>query len=145
LNGGATVWAPSNTGFANVRVDMLQFRNSDSLVMAATHGRGNFTTDVFMTASPDFTSDKIITYTNKPIKFIDASYHSTSWNWDFGDGTFSTLQNPTKNYAAPGLYTVTLTINSNQPAVKTNYIQILPNRGTPYTPSTGGSFDINPL
>ncbi|MEO8151287.1 MAG: PKD domain-containing protein [Bacteroidia bacterium] len=145
LNGGATNWAPSNTGFANVRVDMLQFRSSDSLVMAITHGRGNFTTDVFMSASPDFTSDKIITYTNKPVKFIDASYHPTSWNWDFGDGTFSTLQNPTKSYTTAGLFNVTLTINGNIPIVKSNYIQILPNRGTPYSPANGGSFDVNPL
>ncbi len=145
LNGGATVWATSNTGLANVRVDMLQFRNSDSLVMAITHGRGNFTTDVFMSASPDFTSDKIITYMNKQIKFIDVSYHATSWNWDFGDGTFSTAQNPTKLYSVSGLYTVTLTINGNTPIVKSSYIQILPNKGTPYTPSNGGAFEINPL
>lgn len=145
LNGGATVWGPSNTGLANVRVDMLQMRNSDSLVMAATHGRGNFTTDFFMTASPDFTSDKIIAYLNKPVKFFDISYNATSWSWDFGDGTFSTLQNPTKLYATPGLYDVTLTINGNRTITKTNYIHLLPNRGTPYTPAVGGNFETNIL
>ncbi|MCF6296770.1 MAG: PKD domain-containing protein [Flavobacteriaceae bacterium] len=34
----------------------------------------------------------------------------TSWNWNFGDGTNSTDQNPTQNYAAPGKYIVTLTV-----------------------------------
>ncbi len=145
LSGGTTLWGPSNTGLANVRVDMLQFRNSDSLIMAITHGRGNYTTDAFMSSSPDFTSDKVIAYNNKPIKFIDASYRANSWYWDFGDGTSSTLQNPTKNYSAAGLYTVTLTINGNLQKVRSNYIQILPNRGTPYTPADGGSFDVNPL
>lgn len=36
----------------------------------------------------------------------------TQWLWNFGDGTTSTLQNPVKNYSAPGTYIVTLTINS---------------------------------
>jgi PKD repeat protein len=34
----------------------------------------------------------------------------TSYLWDFGDGTTSTAQNPTKTYAADGTYTVTLTV-----------------------------------
>ncbi|MBP1927589.1 PKD repeat protein [Methanolinea mesophila] len=32
------------------------------------------------------------------------------WNWSFGDGTFSTEQNPTHRYVSPGAYTVTLTV-----------------------------------
>jgi len=36
-------WTPVNTGMANVRVDMLQIRESDNTVLAATHGRGLFT------------------------------------------------------------------------------------------------------
>jgi Secretion system C-terminal sorting domain/Bacterial pre-peptidase C-terminal domain/Fibronectin type III domain len=43
INGAATVWDPE-TGFPNVRVDMLQYRASDGLLAAATHGRGLFTT-----------------------------------------------------------------------------------------------------
>ena len=46
LNGGATDWQPTNTGLANVRVDMLQYRASDRTIAAATHGRGLFTTQV---------------------------------------------------------------------------------------------------
>ncbi len=36
-------WTPVNFGMANVRVDMLQVRKSDNLVLAASHGRGIFT------------------------------------------------------------------------------------------------------
>jgi PKD repeat protein len=36
----------------------------------------------------------------------------TSWNWAFGDGAVSTLQNPTHAYALPGPYTVTLTASN---------------------------------
>ncbi|MBX7095070.1 MAG: PKD domain-containing protein [Flavobacteriales bacterium] len=31
-----------------------------------------------------------------------------AWNWDFGDGSTSTLQHPSHTYAATGIYTVTL-------------------------------------
>ena len=48
LDGTATQWWPtSNYGLANVRVDMLQYRRSDHLVAAGTHGRGMYTTDYF--------------------------------------------------------------------------------------------------
>jgi hypothetical protein len=40
-------WEPSNDGLANVRTDMLRFRAADSLLLAATHGRGVFTSEVF--------------------------------------------------------------------------------------------------
>lgn len=43
LNGASTIWDPE-TGFPNVRTDMLQYRASDGLLSAATHGRGLFTT-----------------------------------------------------------------------------------------------------
>jgi gliding motility-associated-like protein len=36
----------------------------------------------------------------------------SSWNWNFGDASTSTLQNPTHAYATAGLYNVTLTATS---------------------------------
>lgn len=38
------VWEPASSGMGNVRVDMLLYRASDNLVLAATHGRGMFVT-----------------------------------------------------------------------------------------------------
>ena len=38
-----TEWQPAVDNMANVRVDMLTFRDSDNTVLAATHGRGLFT------------------------------------------------------------------------------------------------------
>jgi hypothetical protein len=45
INGSSTIWDPE-TGFPNVRTDMLQYRSSDGLLAAATHGRGIFTTNL---------------------------------------------------------------------------------------------------
>lgn len=38
------IWEPDNMGLANVRIDMLQLRDQDNLVLAGTHGRGFYTT-----------------------------------------------------------------------------------------------------
>src|SRR5208283_5212282 len=57
------------------------------------------------TASPDVASPSV------NIMFSDTSDASpTRWYWDFGDGTNSTLQNPTHTYQKSGNYTVTLTV-----------------------------------
>jgi PKD repeat protein len=34
----------------------------------------------------------------------------TLWSWEFGDGGTSSVQNPTREYAQDGTYTVTLTV-----------------------------------
>ena len=47
------------------------------------------------------------------VTFADASTGDpTSWAWDFGDGSTSTLQNPAHTYGTPGAYTVSLTVTS---------------------------------
>jgi hypothetical protein len=43
-NGTSTSWTTNNGGLANVRTDMLVLRKSDKTIVAATHGRGMFTT-----------------------------------------------------------------------------------------------------
>ncbi len=48
------------------------------------------------------------------VKFNDLSTGiPTSWNWDFGDGSTSKLQNPTHEYTNVGLYTVRLTASNS--------------------------------
>lgn len=44
------------------------------------------------------------------VEFVDMSLGDfSSWNWDFGDGTFSNERNPVHFYSHPGLFTVSLT------------------------------------
>ena len=50
------------------------------------------------------------------VTFTGTTTNATSWLWNFGDGTTSTLQNPTKVYASSGDYTVTLTASNANPA-----------------------------
>jgi parallel beta-helix repeat protein len=47
------------------------------------------------------------------VSFFDASRNSPeSWEWDFGDGTGSTEQNPVHTYPESGIYTVTLSVEN---------------------------------
>jgi len=41
--------------------------------------------------------------------FTNLSVNANNWDWDFGDGSFSNIQNPSHVYAEPGLYSVILT------------------------------------
>ena len=52
---------------------------------------------------------------SKPTTFTDLTTGSnlTTWNWDFGDGSNSTTQNPSHIYATPGKYAVTLTVGNS--------------------------------
>lgn len=151
LRGTTTNWGATNSGFANVRVDMLQIRESDRLLAAATHGRGLYTCYLPASAPPnvvnaDFTASKKITYPDKTIQFTSTSTGATSYFWTFGDGTTSTSANPSKTYTQDGIYTVSLNINNGGSVMtKTGFIRILPYRGTPYTLAMGGNFDTNPF
>ncbi len=67
-----------------------------------------------------------------PVQFTDQSAAGSgsiaTWEWDFGDGNSSTLQNPAHTYTASGNYNVTLRVkNSNgctRTLTKPQYIQI---------------------
>jgi len=77
------------------------------------------------------------------VTFHDQSTGSiTSWDWDFGDGsTHSSAQNPTHEYTAEGLYTVSLTVSGacgSDSETKTDYINVT--GGGPVVVGEIGSF-----
>ncbi|MBK8414589.1 MAG: PKD domain-containing protein [Bacteroidetes bacterium] len=62
--------------------------------------------------------------------FANLSTNATSYIWDFGDGNFSTLTDPTHSYSSPGFYTVKLiarnNFNCSKIEIKPAYIEIVP-------------------
>jgi len=47
----SNLWTPENDGMANVRVDQLVYRPTDNMLVAATHGRGLFTSQSLINAA----------------------------------------------------------------------------------------------
>lgn len=80
------------------------------------------------------------------VEFADKSVEATSWNWDFGDGTYSTAQNPRHTYTLPGTYVVTLTVADATGCISkysVTYTVLEPNLFVPntFTPNGDGVFD----
>ncbi|MCI5058635.1 MAG: PKD domain-containing protein [Flavobacteriales bacterium] len=46
------------------------------------------------------------------VNFTDLSVGASSWSWNFGDGSTSSLQSPTHTYSSAGTYTVCLTVHN---------------------------------
>jgi PKD repeat protein len=145
INGGSTSWAASNDGMANVRTDMLQYRSSDSTVIAATHGRGLYSYSFTEIEAVDFQADDQVLHVGEEVKFTDLSTGATSWAWDFNnDGnTDATTKHPTWTFYEGGYKTVKLTINGTTTTTKSSYITVLPKLGIPYAVSDGGNFETN--
>ena len=60
------------------------------------------------TATAQFTADSLAGCLPLVVTFTDGSLNTVKWNWDFGDGSNSSNQNPSHIYSTPGIYTVQL-------------------------------------
>ncbi len=147
IDGNNTHWVPTNpdNGMPFVRVDMLQMRESDKIVLAATYGRGLMTTDIFAAPAAVIVAQEIA-YEGQPIT-IDGSQsvNAQSYQWDLGDNTTSTEAKVNHVFATPGTYTLSLTINGT--ITQTRKISILPYLPVPYQEggaNYAGDFESSP-
>lgn len=97
---------------------LIPLQGLDTFNIIGAKARFGFSDSVFCDRATVNFSDS--TTSNDPI---------TSYNWSFGDGNTSTLQNPTHNYSAPGLYTVQLTVQTQNGCsdtfTRTNIIRVV--------------------
>ncbi len=82
---------------------------------------------------------------NLQCSFVDGSADSdgnlTSWLWDFGDGSTSTLANPDHSYANPGAYPVSLTVTDDDGAVDQHSGSVTATAAVTILLNTAGRFD----
>jgi len=65
------------------------------------------------TLSADFSAAPVSGQMPLTVQFTDRSGgNPNSWDWDFGDGGSSSLQNPSHTYTFPGIFGVRLTVRS---------------------------------
>ncbi|MDD3877620.1 MAG: PKD domain-containing protein [Bacteroidales bacterium] len=109
-------WSPGGYTTQTVTLNNPTIGQTYSCVMTAPNGCQAVLNAVIQPTviTPDFTI-------TSPLCSFNASFQDNStvnqgsvdtWLWNFGDGTTSTLQNPSHTYTSPGTYTVTLTAGS---------------------------------
>lgn len=94
-----------------------------ALLLLLTHSTGS------AQVKADFTSSSAAGCTPLVVQFANTSGGSpTSFFWDFGNGSTSTLQNPGVLYNVPGTYTVKLVASDGagnaDSVIKTNYVTV---------------------
>jgi PKD repeat protein len=146
LLASSPTWVPSNSGLANVRVDMLQYRSSDKMVAAATYGRGLFTSNAFAqtpTVQASFSVDNPTPCQGATVALTDQSLgNPNAWAWTvtpstvtYVNGTSATSQNPQIQFNAAGNYTIQLIASnalSSDTSIQTAAVAV-GQLGLPYT------------
>jgi len=122
FNEGAYTVELSDDANGNVIADaiILQYANDPDGVLQA-----EFNAEIHSGSAPLAVNFKDLSQsysaTNLELKI-------TGWLWDFGDGTTSTLQNPTHTYSAPGIYPVSLSVTDSagnyQLELKQNFVVV---------------------
>ncbi len=120
----STEWEPTHTFSSEGYYDVcLTLTNADGCM-----GESCMTVHV-EDAVVDFQGDNLIATCNPHIvQFEDLSGTAIAWQWDFGDGGTSTLQNPAHTFTDGGNYEICLTITTEAGCERTickpNYIQV---------------------
>jgi PKD repeat protein len=92
---------------------------SYTVTLTVTNGTGSNSASRTVTVATASGLTALFTYSptspvaGQAMQFTDTSTGSpASWQWNFGDGTTSTAQNPSHTFALAGFYTATLTVTN---------------------------------
>lgn len=114
-------WYTSNAGVGPVKTLSLNIRKSDGVVMAATHGRGVFTSDAWIKTEPiaKFSISDTLPCNNVIVNFSDLSINDpATYSWKivpnngfvYTNSTDSTSKNPSIIFNLSAKYDITLTV-----------------------------------
>ena len=141
--------SPSNTATVQNPVHLYSGPGLYDVSLSVTTAEGCVTDtvlsnfiEVFPLPYANFSLDpEIINLLDARIDFTDLSVGAiTNWNWNFGDGETSTLQNPEHLYSDTGTYTINLVVTtdhgctdetSRQLIVEPDFMFYVPNAFTP--------------
>ena len=112
-------WDFGDGGKSTVQNPQHQFNNSGTFNVTLTISNGtsskSLTRSITVIAAliPGFNFTPSNPESGEVIQFQDkTSGNPTAWNWNFGDGSTSNLQNPTHSYNTAGTYNVTFQVSN---------------------------------
>ena len=126
-------------GISPNSVAVGDFNGDEKPDLAATNGNSS-SVSIFLnnTASAEFKASRTSGPPPLIVNFTDQSTGDvTSWSWDFGDGSTSSVQNPSHAYQELGSYTVSLTVSGaggSDTETKTDYINVRESKTMPGIP-----------
>lgn len=111
-------------GTYNVTLTVRAGIESSSATRAITLAAGS---GASTQVTADFSCGECRVHTGESLSFVDASLGApTTWSWDFGDGTTSSLRAPQHSFVAPGEYRVTLLAkNASSSSATTRTVTVL--------------------
>ena len=119
---GSPRWTPIQNGMGAVKTMMLDYNIKDGVIMAATHGRGFFTSDAWIKQEPTayFSLADTAICENATITLIDSSINTNntrSWkispgNFSFTNSTDSTSKNAKVKFTQSGIYQILLEVTN---------------------------------
>ncbi len=153
-----------NTDYANVRAYTIQAAkdlygscsNEAIQTTNAWYAVGVGAQYVAGVIAPDFSANQTIACTvPATVNFSNLTNSGSAYTWHFGDGSTSTVNNPTHTYTASGIYSVKLVATAcsgglKDSILKTNYVNVntsnpciysMPNSPVNYSVCTGILFD----
>tara|TARA_R110002049_G_scaffold218363_3_gene389850 strand:- start:1220 stop:3898 length:2679 start_codon:yes stop_codon:yes gene_type:complete len=116
---------------SNQSVNNITFLNSGTYPILLTVRQGQCTDSIIKNleigGNPIADFDYAITDNCVPVEvqFTDSSFtdaNSIGYFWDFGDGTSSTLRNPSKTYTQTGSFLVSLRVDQKDRCIDTSFI-----------------------
>ncbi|MDH5245063.1 MAG: fibronectin type III domain-containing protein [Betaproteobacteria bacterium] len=124
----------SSTGLTPATTYRYRVRAADAAGNLGAYSAIASATTTVVAPTAAFTATPVSGSAPLTVAFTSSSSGSiTSYAWTFGDGTTSTLQNPSKTYTAAGSFTVGLTVTGpggSHTATRTNMIAVA---GSPAT------------
>jgi PKD repeat protein len=123
----STLQHPSKT-YANAGVYNVTLRATNSLGTNTRARSGYVQVSNPLPPVADFSGTPLSGFAPLQVAFSDLSSGApTSWLWTFGDGTTSTLKNPSKTYTTHGSYQVTLQVTNvagTNARVRAGYVNV---------------------
>jgi PKD repeat protein len=127
-DGGTSTLQDPVYEYTDAGIYTVEFTATNSVGSNTTTQSGFINATSLSAPVPSFTSDVTSGPSPLPVRFTDTSSPTPrSWDWSFGDGSTSSLQNPSHTYIGMGRYTVELTVTNSggsRTTTATGYITV---------------------